>query len=147
MAGSAIVQTQNQTVQVLGPAQVRDVMEVGFSTVPHNVYAVVKVPLAFWKQFGSNEYVEQVASLIEAAFAIPGVVGATYTEDVDDAGLLVSFVDFTVSIDPPSLAQSGPMVAIARVPLASFTEPIAPLDAIRQPILDTTAALMRTATE
>jgi hypothetical protein len=122
-------------------------MEVGFSTIPNGVYAIVRVPLAFWKQFGSTVYVEQVASLIEAAFAMPEVVGAAYAEDVDDSGLLASFIDFTVSIEPPSIGQSGPMVALARVPITSFTEPIAPLDAIRQPIVDTIASLQRTAAE
>lgn len=147
MSASALIQTQHQTVQVLGPSTVRDVMEVGFTTTPHDVYAVVRVPLAFWKQFGSTAYVEQVASLIEAAFAIPQVTGAAYAEDLDTNGLVAAFVDFTVTIEPPTIAQFGPMQAIARVPITQFTEPIAPLDAIRQPILDTMAALERTASE
>lgn len=147
MSAAALNQTQHQTVQVLGPNAVRDVMEVGFTTVPHGVYAVVRIPLQFWKQFGSAAYVDQVASLIEAAFNIPQVAGASYAEDLDTNGLVAAFVDFNVVIPPPTIAQFGPMEAIARVPITQFTEPIAPLDAVRQPILDTIAALERTAAE
>jgi len=147
MSAHATVQTQHQTVQVLGPTTVRDVMEVGFSTVPHNVYAIVRIPLQFWKSFGSEAYMEQVASLIEAMFSMSEVTGAAYAEDVDDNGLLAAFIDFVVTIAPPSPNQTGPMSAIARVPITSFVEPIEPLTAVRQPILDVIAALERTANE
>jgi hypothetical protein len=145
MAASFTIQTQHQTVQILGESTIRDVMEIGFTTVPSGVYAVVEVPLQFWRQFGSGAYVEQVADLIEAEMGRTEVVAASYSQDVDDAGLLKAYIDFVVQIIPPHPDQFGPMQAIARVPLTSFTEPIAPLAAVSQPIDDAIAALELTA--
>lgn len=147
MAGGFVIQTQNQAVQVLGESTIRNVMQIGFTTVPSNVYAIVEIPLQFWRQFGSTAYVDQVASLIEAAMSRPDVVGAEYVQDLDETGLLTAFVEFIVSIQPPNLNQFGPMTARARVSIKDFTEPIAPLDAVMQPIVDAVAALTKTATE
>lgn len=145
MAGDYIVQNQQRTVQILGPANVVDVMEVGFTTLPHNIYAVALVPLGPWEALGAPAFIEPIATGIESVVGGAYISGASFAQDLDGNGLLSSFIDFVVTVPPPTPLQAGPMSAIVRVPLYAFGESVLRGPLINGPIDRAIAALQGTA--
>lgn len=107
MAGSYKVASQQQTIQVLGPSEVADVMEIGAFSQPSNVYFQRYVPLSSWKLLdgpqGLGFWLQPVVDAIEDNLASGAASGVAFRQDVDPTtGLLTDFLDFTVSYQPPS---------------------------------------------
>lgn len=119
-----LIQTQQQTVQILGESSVRNVIEVGFTTEPSNVYCVLVfgtksfpgVPLS--SLIGAK--VGEVADVIEAEMARDEVIGAAWGQDIDASGLLTAHIDFVVEYVSANPAVFGPQTGIARVPMTDF---------------------------
>jgi hypothetical protein len=96
VAANYSIETQRRTVQVLGPTDVLDVMEVGARTRPHGVFFQRSVPYAAWETDGADSFVEPVAASIEGRLGDDFIGGAIYTQDVDATGLLQDLIEFTV---------------------------------------------------
>jgi hypothetical protein len=120
MASNYVTQTQQQTVQVLGPTQAVDVMTVGALTVPHGVYFERVVPLTVWGTSAADPYIGELATAIEQRLSSGLAVSAVFRTDVDTSGLLTDYVDFTVEV-APAANQSGPMQAVVSVPVNLLT--------------------------
>ena len=139
MASDYIVQTQTPTVQVLGPSSTIDVVQVGFTTVPHGVFAYANVPAEFYSKLGGevavDAFIEPLASLIERAMGIPGVIACRFEQDLSAAGLLVDSLVFTVSVTAQSPAQLGPMTADVTIPVVFFLDPNIAFESVKAQIL------------
>ena len=102
MAGSYYVASQQQTIQVLGPTEVADVMEIGAVSQPSGVYFQRYVPLSSWKLLQGPEglgfWLQPVVDAIENSIADASASGVAFRQDIDPStGLLTDFLDFTVS--------------------------------------------------
>jgi hypothetical protein len=142
-----LVQSQRRTVQVLSPSQVLDVEEIGATTTPSGIYFQMAVPYESWLAVGSDAFLTPLATAIENEISSGQATGAVWRQDVDDAGLLTDFIDFTVTI-PPAAGRTGPMSTIVSVPTnllvgdpAFFNLTVAPLFANAISALQATAAL------
>ena len=145
MAADYVVQTQQRTVEVLGPSQVADVMRVGATTVPHNVYFERNIPITVWQAGGSGGFLARLAQAIEDRFNSGLADNASFVQDVDDSGLLTDAISFTVSI-PPSDAQMGPMSTEVVIPVNLLTaDPAFVGDLVSSRFDDALAALRATA--
>ena len=115
-----------QTVRVQSQTSVVDVELIGIYTKPSGVYIGVPVPLAAFQADTYDTFLETTGDLIEGILAAPGpdgnqdfVVGVSYVQDIDAAGLLSAFLDFTVAYTPTGTYQ-GTFSQIVRLPVTSF---------------------------
>ena len=118
MAGNYIVQYQRQTEELVGGARLRDVVEIGFSTVPSEVYAQTRIDLSFWTADEVAPMLANLADYIETVMGYPYVAGMDYIQDINAAGLLIDVMEITV------LSASGKSSATLRQPLALMYPPI-----------------------
>ena len=145
MASNYVVQDQQRTVQVLGPAQVLDVMRVGATTVPHNVYFQRDIPYLSWRDQGAGPWLGTLADAIEQRLQSGLADSAAFVQDVDASGLLTDAVEFTVTL-PPSGTQPGPMSTTVTVPVNMLTADTAFVGDLVTPMFeDALAALSATA--
>src|SRR6266496_951107 len=127
MADSFSVVTQLRSVRVIGPTQVVDVELVGFVTHPTEIYAEYPVPLDLWRAGNVAELLGPIAHEIESLIANTAAVTGSYSQDVDENGLLVDYIDFVVSYQPSSglgLPQTA-TVSISIDLLGAVSDPIA----------------------
>ena len=121
-----------QTVRIQSQTSVVDVELIGIYTKPSGIYVAVPVPLAAFKSGSYTDFLDTTAVLVEGILAttdnvdvggtvvqLPEVVGASYVQDIDAAGLLSAFMDFTVAYTPTSTYQ-GQFSEIVRVPVTVF---------------------------
>src|SRR5260221_6867329 len=102
MGAYSVVQTQHRATKVIGPSIIQDVMEVGATTIPNQVFFVVDVPYLTWKALGSEAYIDPVAGDIESWLSRPGVVGADYVQDTNAARLVIGYIE--VILSPTAMA-------------------------------------------
>lgn len=130
MAASYSVLGSFSTIQVVSPTQVVDVLRITFRTVPSGVVAVANAPyrnvagvtVADVDQ-AAAVFIGPLADGIERMMGSGIVAGAIAAEDVDASGLLIDYIDATVSYVPVSSAQPGPFQAVVRIPVFAFDEP------------------------
>jgi len=103
-----------QTVRVQSQTSVVDVELIGIYTKPSNIYIGVY-----------DSFLSVTAGLVESILAAtpdPGQTlaqSASYVQDIDAAGLLSAFLDFTVAYIPTSTYQ-GSFSEIVRLPVTVF---------------------------
>lgn len=125
MAQTYVTTGSFQTVRVLSQNQVLDVQAIGIATKPSGCRLTVPVPLAAYHADEWKPYLEIVSELIESLIAAtpdPGqqlVSGAAGSQQIDGAGLLAYFVNFTVAYVPTS-GQAGTFSTIVTLPVSSF---------------------------
>lgn len=125
MASNYVTAGSFQTVRVLSQTSVIDVEAISIYTKPSGVYVVVQVPLTAFQSDNYDSYLAVTADLIEAELAAtpePGqrlASGVSYVQDIDSAGLLAAFLDFTVAYLPTS-GQQGSFSEVVRLPLTVF---------------------------
>jgi hypothetical protein len=132
--GSVVVQYPG--VVFLGGTQTQDVIFVGITTSPHGVYFEVPVPKAVYTPTLVNQYAEGYGGTIEQAFAVPGVVGAEWTQTPTPASELQSNLVIYVQ------SASGNSQASFSLPFADLTPAL--IEAGAKPLiaqLDATEAL------
>ena len=120
MARDYTPQGSVRTVKVLGPSQVIDVERVSATTLPHNVYFERDVPLTIFGTAGADDYVNELAVAIEQRLQGGVADSAAFVQDVDDSGLLVDAIEFTVSIPPPP-DSTGTFTTTVVVPVNLLT--------------------------
>jgi len=120
MAANYTNVTARRTVQVLGPTEVIDVEEVGFYTIPTNIYAQVEVPYQAWLSEGPAAWVEPLATAIEGMISGGLATGGTFVQDVDASGLLTDYIEFTVTYTPTT-GLGLPFTTAVDVPVAALT--------------------------
>jgi hypothetical protein len=114
-----------QTVRVLSQTSVLDVEAIGIVTHPSAVRLTVPVPLAAFNAGNWQSYLEVTAGLIESLIAStpdPGqslVSGGSGSQQIDAAGLLAYYVNFTVAYTPTT-GQQGTFSTIVTLPVSSF---------------------------
>lgn len=118
MAKHFTVMATNRTVEVRSPTLVEDVMEIHATTKPSGVTFVRAVPYKTWAGKGAAGTIAIIAEHIEHIFSVrPSVVSGAAIQQVDQSGLLVNAVEFTVEIDPPSDSQPGPFQSTVTIPV------------------------------
>jgi hypothetical protein len=111
--GSVVVQYPG--VVFLGGTQTQDVIFVGYTTAPHGVYFEVPIPQTVYTSSIVNDYGEGYSGTIEQAFAVPGVVGAEWTQTPTPASELQSNLVIYVQ------SASGNSQASFSLPFADLT--------------------------
>jgi hypothetical protein len=125
MAKAYVTTGSFQTVKVLSQNQVIDVEAIGIQTIPSNVRCTVPIPLAAFRAGNADTYLSMVAELIESLIASnPNagqslVSGASGSQNIDAAGLLAYYINFTVSYTPLT-GQQGTFSEVVTLPVASF---------------------------
>lgn len=136
MADSYVTAGSYQTVKVQSQTTVADVELIGIYTKPSGVYIGVPVPVAAYRAGNAGQFLAITAELVESIFAAtpdPGqnlAQSASYVQDIDSAGLLSAFLDFTVAYIPTNTYQ-GTFSEVVRLPVTVFetaTSFDAPLD-------------------
>jgi len=120
MAGSYQVASQQRTIQVVGPTQVVDVMEIGAFSEPSNVYFQRYIPFTSWQLLsgpqGLGFWLQPIVDAIEDSLASGAAAAVTFLQDIDVAsGLLADFLEFTVSYTPAGGLL--PMTTTVRYPI------------------------------
>lgn len=120
MAASYLVVSQQRGVQVFAPNAPIDVMEVGFTTQPSQVFASVAVPLFNWNDDQADSLLQPIADGIEFQMARPEVVDMRFEQDITAGGLLKDTMVIIVQYVPPAGRLVGEMTAEVRVPSYAF---------------------------
>lgn len=145
MAASYVTSGSYQTVRVQSQTSVIDVELIGIYTKPSSVYIGVPVPLAAYQGGDYASMLAVTSQLVESLIAAtpdPGqslVSSVSYVQDIDSAGLLSAFLDFTVAYTPTATYQ-GTFSEIVRLPVTSFETG----DAFDTPINGVTPIVMLT---
>lgn len=116
MASNYQVTSQRQSIQVLGPTSILDVMEVGARTIPSGVDFQVSIPLTTWKRNQADADLGSIAGAIEGRLADDYVADAFYSQDLDASGLLKDEIVFLVQLpgDPEMTAEVPVPVQLLR---------------------------------
>jgi len=140
MAANYTKVSSHQTEELVGGTTLQDVLEVGFFTIPSNVYAQARIPVSgFAPSFLPDFIATQLGILateIESIATDPQVAAVVFVQDVSAAGQLIDVLEITVT------STSGLSSGIVRVQLTSFAASIAtPLIVAEQAALDAIEAL------
>lgn len=105
-----------QTVQVLSPTLVNDVVYCTIQTSPSSVIASMPVDIITFNAGDSGTLLSAFAANIETLMARPEVVAGQGSQTIDANGLLQDQVSFTVSYTPTG-GTPGAVTAQALVPV------------------------------
>lgn len=107
MAASYHTLGSHRDIQQLSDTTVVDIERVAAVTQPSGIYFERVVPLTIFGTPGAGAYIAELADAIEQRIAGGIADTAAYSQDVDEAGLLVDFIEFFVSIvGPPEGGQT-----------------------------------------
>jgi hypothetical protein len=90
---------------------------VNFITHPHSVQGQATLPREQVAAIGFNTVVEPLAFNIERLLTDGTVTAVSFTESLDESGLLAEFYDFTVSVPSADTFSGGTLTAIVRLSL------------------------------
>lgn len=96
-----------ETVQVLSPTQVNDVVYCTIQTQPHGVVAALPVQKQAFDKGESGTTLSNFADAIEQVMADPRVIAGVGAQSIDSSGLLADNVIFTVEYIDPVRAPNG----------------------------------------
>ena len=135
-------------MQAVGADTVVAVQRISVVTLPSEVAFDYLVPAATYAPGGVFDQaraelaVRPIADRIETYIGQGLASGASYSEDLNAAGLVEFYIDFVVTIPPPSGRQPGPHETIARVPISALEDSnIA--NAVARPILERALAVVQ----
>lgn len=96
-----------QTVQVLSPTLIQNVVYCTIQTQPSGVIAALPVPETAFDGGTSGTMLGEFAAAIESVMEDSRVIAGTGSQTIDDAGLLTDNVIFTVQYIDPVRAPNG----------------------------------------
>lgn len=132
-----------QTVQVLSPTVVNDVLYCTISTWRSNVIASYPIPQGDFESENAEPVLTTFAQAIEEVMALPNVVAGVGSQVLDASGLLSDNVVFTVQYVQPGTTGTN-VTAEAVVPVSLLTQslsgPSQPNIAAAKAIIDATYA-------
>jgi hypothetical protein len=114
MADWGTVVTQYPDVELIGGTQTQNVTAVGIVTAPHGVYLEFRIPDSIYNATQVNDYATGYSGTVEQEFSLPGVVGVTWGQTANAAGLLVDQLQIYVQSD------SGNSQGSVTLPLADI---------------------------
>lgn len=115
------VERQFPGIETLGSQGTRDVTIVGITTNGHGVYLEFRIPQAFYSAQQVKNYSTGYTGTIESMFAVSGVVGLQWIQQVSPANELQDAIIVTVASD------SGDSTGQFTVPFRDFKpEVVAP---------------------
>lgn len=138
MAGYSLIASY-QTVQVLTPTLVNDVVYATIQTSPSGVIASIPVQKGVFDSGGAGPLLQDYANNIELMMTQPGVVAGRGEQTLDENGLLVDNVTFTVQYVPAGTSGTS-VTAEAVVPTGLLSEGGDP--AIEQVVLPQAEAII-----
>ena len=121
-AGTFTLLASDQTVQVLSPTVVNDVLYCTIQTIPSGVIASYPIPVEWLGLESSSDRLGTFAHNIEEAMALPYVVAGAGTQTLDANGLLQDMVSFTVQYVQPDTTGTQ-VTAEAIIPVAYLIGP------------------------
>lgn len=130
MAANFTVIGSFTTIQVTGATTAVDVLRITATTIPSQVTFVYNAPynnLVGVKpgdvQGVANLFLGPIATGIERMMGSGEVASALASEDISDAGLVIDYIDATVSYRPTGRNQPAPLTQVVRIPTGAFDEP------------------------
>ena len=105
-----------ETVQVLSPTTINDVVYCTIKTHPSGVIASLPINKTLFDAGQSGVELRAFAQAIEQTMNDPRVIAAAGSQSIDDSGLLADNVTFTVQYVDPVHAPNG-ATALATVPV------------------------------
>lgn len=122
---------QRSDTQAVGPDSIVAVQRVTVETHPSMVVFDLLLPeREYTTQAGAFDEakavlaIRPIAQQIEYYISSGQVQGAEYAEDLNPSGLVEFYMDFIVTIEPPSNTQIGEHTMVVRVPLVALGERI-----------------------
>lgn len=109
-----------QTVQVLSPAFINDVVYCTIRTSGHGVIASIPIQADVFNQGGGAPELTAFANNIETLFGRAPVIGAQGSQTLDVNGLLEDQIAFVVEYVPPGSSNTS-ITAEALVPAGMLT--------------------------
>jgi len=97
MAENFTIVYQRQTEELVGGSRVRDVMEIGFETIPSDIYAQFRLALGSYNTTFVEPVASHIAEEIEQVAAFNNVAGMFYIQDINAAGLLIDVMEIIVT--------------------------------------------------
>lgn len=112
------------TIQVLSTTTTQEAVLATIQTNPSNVVASIPVSQVSFEANSAAETLTALADNIETILGQGKAVGGVGSQDLDNSGLTVYFVTFTVGYDPPG-APPGQVTVDVDVPvnLLSIDDP------------------------
>ena len=145
MAGAYIPQGSYPDILITGPSTTLKVEVVQGTTVPSGINFSLPIMRETWQQDGGKEQMTVTAQGIEGMMGRPYVADAVYAEDLDNNGLIQSYMNTTIAIPPPAGA-TGPFETTIQVPLGLLgADPQIENLGLTKMIDDAVAALEKTA--
>lgn len=120
MAGYSLIGSY-ATVQVLSPQLVNDVVYCTIQTAPSGVVAALPVQKDIFDAGTADVLLSDYANNIELMMNQPGVIAGRGEQHLDDNGLLVDVVTFTVRYVPPGSTGTS-NTAEAEIPSGWLSE-------------------------
>ena len=105
-----------ETVQVLSPTTINDVVYCTIKTQPSGVVASLPINKTLFDAGQSGDELRAFAQAIETVMSDPRVIAGAGSQSIDDSGLLADNVTFTVQYVDPVHAPNG-ATALATVPV------------------------------
>lgn len=134
MAANYTSQGTYSTVQVTGPSTVQDVQVVQATAQPSGVYFEYVVPQSVYNREGDKGVVSPVADGVNWLSEQGGVAALTFSQDLDNNGLIAYFMNATVSVPAPA-DRSGPFTTVVQIPIGLLVLDEAEREAIIGPML------------
>lgn len=116
------VTSQVRTAWVRSQTSVIDAMRIGVRTGTHNIDFDVMVPFLQWQLNGADLIATPLANGIEVILDAGFADDAWFVEDSNPSGLLTFYIEFLVSIPPPSPNDPGPMQTTVIVPVSRVAD-------------------------
>ena len=130
----------------IGPAnQVSKVQVMQASTIPSGVYFAIPVLTSAWTEGRWQETMLLTAEGIESMLGMQYVVSTSYVEDLDDNGLVQSYMQTLIQIPAPP-GSTGPFQTYIQVPLGLLGEGPRSDGAELQALIDDAVAALQTTT-
>src|SRR5690242_15017557 len=122
MAGYSLL-TSEDTVQVLSPTVVNDVVYCTIRTTPSGVIAAIPVQRDKFDKGETGVELTNFADAIEQIMALSEVVAGSGKQSIDANGLLADEVAFTVEYVPSANASTSITAeAVVPTPMLNFTD-------------------------
>lgn len=104
MAANFRVDFSRQTERVIGATRVVEIFEIGFFSLPSEVYGQTSLDLSFWTRDEWQPTVSTLADTMEVVAGFPFVAYQDYLQDISKAGLLIDVMEVGVTSDDGKLS-------------------------------------------
>ena len=136
MAENYISQGTYSDIQVLGSNSVQNVVVVQATATPSGVYFELAIPTISYNAGGEEAFVEPTAEGVNYLANHANVSGVVYTEDLDNNGLIQSYMLATITIPTPA-GRTGPFTQQLQVPIGYLGTDADIRNAVVDPMIQT----------